>query len=161
MQGMLRAERQPLEGLHPPAHPPARNHGRIAPPAEPPQCRAQEREHDGYAQILLSEFHPPRPSGTWFETAPTLNVVAEVGDPYPQGVFDHHNLTGAAEHASDVDVDILAGGARSADDAPFLKRQHFARWNRTPVQLHFDYDRDLAQRSNLFLRIHRRFNGLS
>src|SRR5689334_12423189 len=45
--------------------------------------------------------------------------VAEVGDPHPEGVFDHHDLTGAAQHAADVDVDVLARRARGSDHAAF------------------------------------------
>src|SRR4030088_3374038 len=67
----------------------------------------------------------------------TSDVVAEVGDPHAERVFDHHNLTGAAQHAADVDIDVLASRPRSADHATFFQLQHLARGHDAAVKLDF------------------------
>ena len=76
-------------------------------------------EHDCHAASTAVRI-PSRSAS--FQT-----FVAEVGDPHAQRVLDHHDLTGAAQHAADVDIDVLAGGARGADHAAFFERQHLAR----------------------------------
>src|ERR1035438_3144988 len=51
-------------------------------------------------------FESSRPTG--ISPSGPSEVVPEVGDAHAERVFDHHDLTGAAEHTADVDIDILA-----------------------------------------------------
>src|SRR5262245_58990183 len=57
----------------------------------------------------------------------SLQVVSEVGDSHSKGVFDHHDLARAAEHAADIDIDVFAGAAPGSDYAAFFELEHLAR----------------------------------
>src|ERR1035438_633157 len=95
------------------------------------------------------------------EGYPRVSVFAEVGDAHAQRSFDHHDLTGAAQHAADVDVDVLARRPHRFDHAALFEAQDFARRHDAAVELDFDLHRDISQRSNFLLRIHRRTSELS
>src|SRR5579883_2171280 len=125
-----------------------------------PRARPTRRPRPSTAPHIPSARAPlPRPGLAARKGSRRLEFVAEIRDPHPQTVLDHHDLSGAAQHAPDVDIDVFAGRPAGRDDTAFFERQYLARRHGAPVELDGDLDRDLAQRCNFFLRIHRRISG--